>query len=107
MPVRFAAFGSFPQVPFLRPEPAATLVALTASLAQRWPETPPYAGAFLEVVPHLTVAVGVDDVAATNIRADINKVLPIETVLREARLFAFTAGRWLAAETFALGRHAH
>lgn len=103
VPVRFTAFGSFPKVLYLTPEPTAPLVGLTASIAGRWPEAPPYEGAFAEVVPHLTVGMGITGAVAAELKRDIGQNLPIETVLREVRLVAFTAGQWSPIETFSLG----
>jgi 2'-5' RNA ligase superfamily len=45
---------------WLRPTPSTPFVDLTAAVEQRWPEYPPYEGAFDEVIPHLTITV--DDV---------------------------------------------
>ena len=98
--VRFAALGSFPSVLYLKPEPAAPLLALTESVVGRWPEAPPYEGAFPEVVPHLTVATGLADHA--EIRVEVENDLPLDTVLTEASLLAFAAGRWSPVETFPL-----
>jgi 2'-5' RNA ligase len=50
--------GRFEQVLYLAPEPAAPFVALTRALVQRWPEHPPYEGAYEDIVPHLTVVQG-------------------------------------------------
>jgi len=59
----FAAFtfrlfkvGVFPGALYLAPTPAEPFVALTAALARRFPEYPPYGGQFRNIVPHLTVA---------------------------------------------------
>lgn len=101
--LRLSQFGSFPHVLFLRPEPATPLVGLTRRVVERWPQAPPYAGAFAEVVPHLTVAMDVDDAAAVHIRAEIERALPIDTVVSEAWLMAYTGGRWSPVETFSLG----
>ena len=40
---------------WLRPNPPTPFIDLTAAVQQRWPEYPPYEGAFDEVVPHLTI----------------------------------------------------
>lgn len=53
--VRFAAVGRFPGVVWLMPEPAARFSALTEAIATRFPDYPPYEGAFDEVIPHLTL----------------------------------------------------
>jgi len=102
--VRFATFGSFPNVLYLRPEPATPLIRLTSKVAERWPGAPPYEGAFDEVIPHLTVASGIDDTVADTVRSEIGRALPFQTVLREARLLAFATGRWTPVETFAFRR---
>jgi hypothetical protein len=52
------AVARFPGVLYLAPEPAAAFVALTGACVARWPEHPPYAGAYAEVVPHVTLAEG-------------------------------------------------
>jgi 2'-5' RNA ligase len=53
--VRFGEVGRFPGVVYLAPEPADPFVTLTASIASRFPDFPPYAGAYAEVMPHLTL----------------------------------------------------
>lgn len=50
--------GRFHRVLYLAPDPAAPFVALTRAIARRWPEHPPYEGAYADVVPHLTVVHG-------------------------------------------------
>jgi len=56
--ITFARTGRFPGILYIAPEPAAPLVALVEALAARWPEFPPYEGAFDTIIPHLTVAHG-------------------------------------------------
>jgi 2'-5' RNA ligase len=55
---RFAlgALQRFPTVLYLAPHPATPFQALTRAVADRYPETPPYDGAFSNIVPHLTIA---------------------------------------------------
>ena len=52
----FTRVGRFPTVVYLAPEPDTPFARLTAEIAARYPDHPPYGGAFEEVVPHLTVA---------------------------------------------------
>lgn len=54
--VRFGIIGRFPDVVYLVPEPSVPFASLTMSIAGRFPGFPPYAGAFQELVPHLTLA---------------------------------------------------
>ncbi len=53
--VRFARVGRFPGVVYLVPEPSDPFARLTAEVVARFPDFPPYGGAFDGVVPHLTV----------------------------------------------------
>ena len=53
--VRFARVGRFPSVVYLAPEPSAPFSRLTEAVVARFPEYPPYEGAFDVVIPHLTL----------------------------------------------------
>lgn len=51
-----AKVGEFPDGTLhLRPEPTGPFTRLTAGLAAAFPQTPPYAGRYAEIVPHLTL----------------------------------------------------
>ena len=106
--IEFAEARRFPGVLYLAPEPAAPIRALVAAVVARFPEYPPYGGAFAEVVPHLTVAMVEDGQALEPIEAEFAQAaagwLPIRTVVTEVTLFENTTGRWQPAATFALGR---
>lgn len=52
------AVARFPGVLYLAPEPSAPFVVLTKLCTGRWPDHPPYRGAYDEIIPHLTVAEG-------------------------------------------------
>ena len=67
---------------------------LTAAIAKRWPEAPPYGGAFNDVIPHLTVAHGAGEDLLNNIEADVLSRLPLATRLAEACLYVFDGERW-------------
>src|SRR5687768_15961678 len=59
--VVFTTLGRFPgEVVYLVPEPAEPFLRLTAAAAASFPDRPPYGGAILDPIPHLTVADGVD-----------------------------------------------
>jgi 2'-5' RNA ligase len=53
--VRFERVRRFPGLVWVEPEPAEPFATLTAAIARRWPDHPPYGGAFETVIPHLTV----------------------------------------------------
>jgi 2'-5' RNA ligase superfamily len=42
-------------IPWLHPSPSTPFVDLTAAVFERWPDHPPYEGAFDEVIPHVTI----------------------------------------------------
>lgn len=44
------------RVVYLAPEPSTTFATLATRLGERFPEWPPYGGAFTEAVPHMTVS---------------------------------------------------
>jgi 2'-5' RNA ligase len=92
--VEFARTGRFADVLYLAPEPASGLQKLTAALAERWPETPPYEGRFEEVVPHLTVAQSADEDVLAEAEDAVMGSLPLRAWLVEARLYVFDGDRW-------------
>ena len=106
--IEFAETRRFPEVLYLAPEPAAPIRALVAAVFERFPEYPPYGGAFAEVVPHLTVAMVEDGQALEPIASEFAQAaagrLPIRAVVGEVTLFENTTGRWRPAAVFALGR---
>jgi hypothetical protein len=80
---------------WLHPEPSAPFVDLTAAVAQRWPDHPPYEGAFDEPIPHLTVSTQ---------PIDLDVALPIPCRARVVVLIeeAEEDGRWLERRVFPL-----
>ncbi|HEV8460575.1 MAG TPA: 2'-5' RNA ligase family protein [Gaiellaceae bacterium] len=80
---------------WLRPTPPARFVDLTAAVVQRWPEHPPYEGAFDEPIPHLTVS-------TTPIDFDVQ--LPIASHAHEVTLIEQGQdGHWSVVRRFPLG----
>jgi len=61
-----------------------------------------YRGAFDDIVPHLTLADGVEGPEMERIRGQVGPVLPLRTVLYEVRLAAFGAGHWSFVASFPL-----
>jgi 2'-5' RNA ligase len=103
--VAFRRTGRFPDVLYLAPEPVEPFVALTSGVVARWPEHPPYEGAFDAVVPHLTVACGDGEILDTA-DADVTGALPIEAVANEALLLEEIepeSVRWGARASFRFG----
>lgn len=96
-------FAQFAGVLYLTPEPPGPFVRLTAAVATRWPETPPYEGAFTGIIPHLTVARTDDPGVWDTIRAAIEPRLPIESRVWEVWLLTSDGARWHRRYRFALG----
>jgi 2'-5' RNA ligase len=102
--VTFRGFGRFPgSVLWLAPEPAEPFRRLTHAVWEAWPHTPPYAGQFDDVTPHLTVAEHTDDGVLDGIAADVRAGLPVTMPVLEASLLAVGNGTWRTVATFALG----
>lgn len=106
---RFERVGRFDDTTIiLVPEPAAAFVALTAAVARRWPDYPPYGGAHETVIPHLTVgdqlAPGAADGVAAEAAAALAREGPVRGRAREVVLIMEEAGRWATATSFPLRR---
>ncbi len=81
---------------WLHPEPSWRFADLTAAVWQRWPEAPPYEGAFDEVIPHLTVS---------ETPLDLDLALPISARAHEVFLIEEDEAteRWSTRSRFPLG----
>jgi len=88
---------------YLVPDPADRFSRLTAAIATRWPETPPYGGIYSRITPHLTVAHTSDDDAIEEIRHTIEPILPIACTARQAWLMVSRAEGWSLLERFPFG----
>jgi 2'-5' RNA ligase len=85
-PLTFATVGRWPNVVYLEPEPAEPFRRLIQALAAAFPDYPPYAGAYENVVPHMTVAQDVPDDYYAAAEHALPQMLPIRDVAREAWL---------------------
>lgn len=92
--VEFPRIARFPAVLYLDPCPAEGLRRLTTTIADQWPEAPPYGGSFDAVIPHLTIAHDVSESVMADIENDVRSALPIRTSLVKARLYVFDGARW-------------
>ncbi len=79
---RLSRIATFPNVVYLEPEPDEPFRQLTAAVAERWPDHPPYGGEFEDVIPHLTVAQPDDETRtralATEVAVAFDGALPLE-----------------------------
>jgi 2'-5' RNA ligase len=103
--VTLTTIQAFPGVLYAAPEPAHVLLRCMHELHARFPEWPPYGGAFADVIPHATIAEGVDE---QRLRGEVERQLaphlPCTFTLDEATLLEeCTPDRWRVRERFPLG----
>lgn len=85
-PVTLAEIAVFPDgIIHLLPDPPDPFAALTAALGRAFPQCPPYAGEFADVIPHLTLD-HADHVSAAQVRADLAGLLPIHVCVDRLEL---------------------
>jgi 2'-5' RNA ligase len=98
--VRFGELRCFADAPvlYLAPEPERAFVEATQALVRRFPEWPPYGGAYPAIVPHLTVAWGE---GLGEAEAAVAPHLPLRGRAREATLLTEVGPRtWEPRATF-------
>jgi 2'-5' RNA ligase len=95
--VSFERFGRFPGVLWLAPDPVSPFIGLTDAVVERWPQTPPYGGAYDDVTPHLTVmdldAAGLDasdESAIAGVVGRLSPGLPVRHRVEDVALILFT-----------------
>jgi 2'-5' RNA ligase len=104
--IRFDRCRRFPDALYLAPTPEQPFRALTEAVAARWPEAPPYAGQFAEIIPHLTVAHGQQPEVFDEVEAALAARLPVTANVSSVSLFVSDGDRWhRRAEFPLLGRH--
>ena len=92
---------------YLVPEPAAPFARLTEATHARWPQYPPYGGAFDAVIPHLTVADGLEGPAVDALeeaaRSALSHYGPIVGRAAEVTLITWDPmERWSVDSTYPL-----
>jgi 2'-5' RNA ligase len=88
---------------WLAPDPDEPFRRLTAAIAARYPDYPPYEGIHDEVIPHLTVTSG-DASLRTQLEPLLAPHLPIAAEAGEVTLLVENEdGHWRAGTRFALG----
>jgi 2'-5' RNA ligase len=93
----------FPELLYVRPQPAEPFVAITEALADAFPDFPPYRGEFDEIVPHATVAQS-DDETLTAIERELMPQLPVQTRIERAWLVENAPAGWRRHSAFPLER---
>jgi len=109
--VVFPRTARFPEgVVYLAPDPAPRFSELIDAVCARFPDHPPYGGAFETVIPHLTVVDCThgdlcDDAEADLARAErgVAPHLPVAARVTEVWLMTSKHGRWRLEERYPLG----
>lgn len=73
-PITFSAIGRFPRdgVLYLKVQNNGPLRTLMQAIHRAFPETPPYGGKFLEVIPHLTIATAENDFQLDQLEQEVH-----------------------------------
>jgi 2'-5' RNA ligase len=102
----FSSIQHFPNGLFLAPEPVEPFCQLTEAVVKVFPETPPYGGAFQEIIPHLTIAQVSDLQQLDEISANFSEVakgkLPIIAKVDTVSLMENSSGNWKTRAQFSL-----
>jgi 2'-5' RNA ligase len=100
--VAFRRVGRFPDVLWLAPEPAEPFARLTDAVARRWPDHPPYGGAFEQVIHHLTVADGAPAAVLEALAAAVTSALPVVERVSALTLSVRERGSWRVGRQYPL-----
>ena len=96
--------GTFPNgIVHLLPDPSEPFAALTAALWRAFPQCPPYAGAFADVVPHLTLDALSDDVTEESSRALVSAHVPVTCRAERLDLAWYEPGACRVLHSWRLG----
>jgi hypothetical protein len=87
---------------YLAPSPATPFRQLTHELFRRFPEYPPYGGAFGDVVPHLSVPL-LEGEDLEGVERELTPMLPVSAHAQEAALSWWEPGSSGTIETFPFG----
>ncbi len=104
--VSFLEVKRFPDMLYLAPEPVEPFRQLTEAIVKQFPETPPYGGAFAEIIPHLTIAQVEDpqqlDKIEANFRLAVRDLLPIQARIKTVSLMENLGTAWRIREQYSL-----
>ena len=104
---RLTAIRRFPdETLYLAPDPDEPFRKLTLAIWQRFPDRPPYGGAYPDIVPHLSVGRFSDaqemDQVAGELAATLSSAPMVRAYAGTAVLIENTTGRWTTRRAFRL-----
>jgi hypothetical protein len=93
---------------YLAPAPDEPFRTLTMAIWDRFPQTPPYGGAWPDIVPHLSLGRFADASELERVADEFTQVsetaLPVRAHASTVVLLVNATGRWVVENTFKLGR---
>src|SRR5208282_3861380 len=99
----FTEVRRFPATAYLHPDQAEAFAQITRLFIETWPDCKPYGGVRAGVVPHLTVADGVDAEILGAVEDSLRGQLPISCFAREVWLLTSNQeGIWSKKAVFPL-----
>ena len=98
----FARTARFPTVLYLVPEPDQPIREMIAAVYARWPQRPPYGGAFDDPTPHATVVHDGTEAEFEQAERVLETMLPLRTRAAAVDLLIYDGGRWNVRERFPL-----
>ena len=102
----FTEVRRFPTTVYLHPDKSEAFAQITKTLMKMWPDCQPYNGAFSEIVPHLTVAHGVNGETLATVERYLRRHLPIKCFAKEVWLMTSDhEGMWCKSAFFPLASH--
>lgn len=86
---------------YLHPDQPERFVQIIRRITGRWPDCQPYGGAFVDIVPHLTVVDNVDSLIMNEVERCLRPRLPLACLAAEAQLlFSDADGAWTLGASF-------
>ena len=98
----FARTARFPTVLYLVPEPDQPIREMIAAVYARWPQRPPYGGAFDDPTPHATVVHDGTEAEFAEAERVLATTLPLRTRAAAVDLLIYDGSRWSLRERFPL-----
>ena len=100
--VALAEVRRWPGVLYLAPDPPEPFVSIVERLTSAFPAHPPYGGAFVDIVPHVTIAQGNAD-TLDRIEREIAPELPVRVRAERAWVMADGPDGWRRHTAFPFG----
>jgi len=99
--------GNFPGVIYIKPDPEDPFHLLVNTIAEEFPESPPYGGMYKELIPHVTIAhsgfIENYSIVEKGIDKKLKELLPISSFASQVSLLEYQNSSWQQRKSFKLG----